>query len=875
MMRLVFRIILIIVITVFCTESANAQYLNFAKSDSLYKELERTDGKERVNVLIALADELGTSSLTDAIQISRSAIDISGKLGFTEELIKAYISNAAVHYAYGDITIAFGMLDSAIILSKSANNYLLTGNAYLHKSEIERQLEQYADAYFSSDSAAKYYAKVDYLKGILDVYVFRGRMFMMNNQYDEALQYFSEAETKAKEGEFPEFSATLLHCIGFCYYKKGDYSTALLLFDKSLEENTKSGDFETVISTYNFLGEFNTIVKGDYKKSLENYFDGIKVSKNRGLNGYLSTFYTKVSHSYMVMGDFNKAREFNQIALDIRIQTGTKYLIGSAYINIGATYFKEGNYFLAEEYYTKGLPLLIETDRIFLIRHAYLKLAQVYEKLKDSNKALASLKMYVAYSDSVDIQDEKAKLSKYRLKYELEKKNSEIKAAELERKTKESVFYLLIIVLLLVTILVIILRIISDRKQKNKLKGLNVTLEEIIKERTKDLEELKSAKEKAEESDRLKTAFLASISHEIRTPMNSIIGFSDLLSYDKNLSEIERSEFSDIIKRRGKDLLEIIDDIIDVSIIESGDVKIVKSVCRINQIFFDLFSAFDNHRISIGKKKIVIEMNLVKDDKFIIITDGLRLRQILSNLLDNSLKFTDTGSIKFGYDAPEDGFMKFFVKDSGIGIPEDKSDIIFDRFRQIDDSHTREYGGTGLGLTISKKLIELLGGKIWFNSEPCKGSEFYFTLPALSVPDITERMDNDIINDPSELDWKGKTILIVEDDGSNYRLINALIQKTKAEIVYAVNGREAVDIYSSDNHIDMILMDMRMPVMDGFEATREIRKKSQSVPIIALTAFVMPEDYDKCIKAGCDDHISKPFSINALFSTIRKYIKEE
>ena len=383
--------------------------------------------------------------------------------------------------------------------------------------------------------------------------------------------------------------------------------------------------------------------------------------------------------------------------------------------------------------------------------------------------------------------------------------------------------------------------------------------------------ELKLSKDRAEESDRLKTAFLANMSHEIRTPMNAIIGFSELLN-DPDLSIDTRKEFVQLINDNSKVLLNIIEAVIDVAKIEAEQIKIVQSSCLVNQIFDDLANFYKNETKKLSQKKIKIEISkAVEDDQFAIVTDPLRFKQIMSNLMSNAIKFTEKGVIELGYIVEDDDIIQFYVKDSGIGLPPDKLKLIFERFRQAEESSTKEYGGTGLGLTISRKLVELLGGKIWVESEINKGSTFLFTLPLKLTKGASKTKPFDNLSDKH--DWSGKIILVAEDEKSNFDLVKAILLKTKASIKWVKNGKEAVDYCMKNDHIDMVLMDIRMPEMNGYEATKKIKVVKPELPIISLTAYALEEDREQSITSGCDDHISKPIKPLELMNKMSQYFK--
>jgi PAS domain S-box-containing protein len=379
------------------------------------------------------------------------------------------------------------------------------------------------------------------------------------------------------------------------------------------------------------------------------------------------------------------------------------------------------------------------------------------------------------------------------------------------------------------------------------------------------IEELVRAKEKAEESDNLKTAFLHNISHEIRTPMNAIVGFSALLG-EPDIEEKIRSSYIEVIMQSSNHLLSIINDIVDISNIEANLIKTVKNEVNINSFLKAIYNQFI-HKADEKKIKLVIETEL-KDSEAIILTDNTKLNQILSNIVSNALKFTDKGQVKIWYRVKEK-FLEFGISDTGIGISQEHHDRIFNRFYQVQNSVTRLYEGTGLGLAISKAYVEHMGGKIWLFSEPGTGTSFFFTIPyekqeAKGIL-VHEENSNDSFVFPTK-----KVILVAEDIESNFKLIRYFLNGSNAEVLHAYNGKEAVEKCLSGENIDLVLMDIKMPVMDGYTAVKLIREKNNSVPIIAQTAYA--EDRDKAIECGCSGFISKPFDKKSLFKVLFEFI---
>jgi signal transduction histidine kinase len=384
--------------------------------------------------------------------------------------------------------------------------------------------------------------------------------------------------------------------------------------------------------------------------------------------------------------------------------------------------------------------------------------------------------------------------------------------------------------------------------------------------------DLTEAKERAEESDRLKSSFLANMSHEIRTPLNAIVGFSNLIISENDNNPSMKKQFYKIIETSSTDLLNIIEDILDTSRIETGFVSVNKTAVDLHKLMCDLLVIFQNH-IYLKDKPVELKYHYPKiTDKLSIITDGLRLKQIMSNLINNAIKFTEKGEIEFGFDIIEnkgEQILKLFVQDTGIGIPVDKYDYIFERFRKLEIETDKIYRGNGLGLYIAKKLSQMLGGDITLESKPNLGSTFYVTIPYISTQPGQETVTNGSIQYVHH-NWLGKTILVVEDEDSNYNYLEALLSN-RVKLLWVNNGADALKIIS-EVPVDLVLMDIKLPKMDGLEATKRIKKQRSDLPVIAVTAYAMDADKKHSIEAGCDNYISKPYKMEDLYSLIDTYI---
>jgi signal transduction histidine kinase/CheY-like chemotaxis protein len=382
-------------------------------------------------------------------------------------------------------------------------------------------------------------------------------------------------------------------------------------------------------------------------------------------------------------------------------------------------------------------------------------------------------------------------------------------------------------------------------------------------------EELIKAKIKAEESDKLKSIFLANMSHEIRTPMNAIMGFSNLLG-NNALDESEKSQYLEIIKSSGSRLMQLINDILDLSKIEAKQLSINTSIYSLSEIFMNSTESF--RKSDLLKKKPGIELTLVipeayKNIRFI--SDGNRVQQVLDNLISNAIKYTQEGKIETGFSIKSDDnndFIEIYVKDSGIGISEEKGSLVFERFRQVEEGRFHE--GAGLGLSISKGIVDLLGGKIWYVSKENAGSSFYFTIPYIAskeplvpAPSASEVMSK----------LNGKNIIIAEDDFFSFRYLQLLLSGQNANIMHAENGRILMKMIQKSLP-DLILLDINMPEMSGFEFLTEMQAAGINIKIIAQTAYAMSAEKERCLNAGCDGYISKPIKKNELFDVINSVL---
>lgn len=379
--------------------------------------------------------------------------------------------------------------------------------------------------------------------------------------------------------------------------------------------------------------------------------------------------------------------------------------------------------------------------------------------------------------------------------------------------------------------------------------------------------ELNAAKDKAEESDRLKSAFLANMSHEIRTPMNGILGFTDLLKEPK-LSGKEQEKYIGIIESSGQRLLNTVNDLIDISKIEAGQMKVSVSDVNLSKLLEQLFAFFN---VEAQKKGLQLFLSTTSlSENIILLSDQEKLYSILTNLIKNAIKYTRSGSIDFGFEKKGDE-LQFFVKDTGDGISENRLNVIFDRFIRSDLHEDDASEGSGLGLSISKAYVKMLGGKIWAESKEGEGSQFYFTIPYKTLKSKNPENKEADSETKSKHQIKDLKILIAEDEESGFDLLSVLLKDVSKEILCAKTGVETVEQCRNNQDIDLVLMDIQMPIMNGYEASKQIREFNKDVIIIAQTAFALAGDREKALEAGCNDYISKPIKKEILNKKLQKF----
>jgi len=708
-----------------------------------------------------------------------------------------------------------------------------------------------------------------------EIYLLQGRLAALSYEFDTAFQYYHEALATCSEQENNEGLTNVFLVIGNELETHGYYNLAGNYYLKALDLIDKHRNYKLTVMVFNKLAETYYMQQ----------------------NYSLVNKYTLHASEYAQRNNFKYGNGLAHILIGkTAIETSSYNIAEKSFHQAGDILNNYGNYEIIAQLLVGKIQLYHETAEMDRAKASVNELMTIWEKIKNTefkkqtnailtkyylslgntSEALKYFNLYNESSKYINSHKGHNQLltahTAYSLSYSdnrLKQKQQELSKIRAQKKVQQLIIFLLIISTVVILLFMIIIYRLY-RKNRNAAEQLLKKNREISQSR----EELLEAKEKAEESDKLKSSFLANMSHEIRTPMNSIIGFSNLLM-NENISDEKRKKYFGIIQKNGYGLANLIDDIIDLSKLESNQLTLHPEKCELHSELKNIERKLKNELEAF--KKPYIDLRLILPPKQSVKTcnvDFIRVKQVLANLLVNAVKFTKQGVIEFGYHYHEKQ-LRFFVQDTGIGIAPEAKDIIFKRFRQVDEGVSREHGGTGHGLALCKGLVELMGGKIWLDSELNKGTIFYFTVnvdEVILLPDEDTRKKFTIPN-RKDIDWAGNKLLIVEDEEENYFLLKEIISETNAQHSWAKNGAKAVEMVDKEG-FNAVIMDIKMPVMDGYEATRKIKKKHPNLPVIALTAFSFSGQQSECIAAGCDSYVSKPVDFDEIIQAITPFLKD-
>jgi len=811
----------------------------YAKIDSLLQKLETAEGAERVDVLNKLAREKLHTDPDKAIELGNQALEI-----------------------------AVDIKD----VKREADAYFQIAEAFSLKGENIRALDY-------SLKSLKTYSGINDRTGMAQSYNACGKVYKLLGDYSTALDYHLKALRIYEDLEDKKGIANSMIYAGIVYRNLGNSDIAMDYYDQAINAGREIDNYQILSDALVSKGNIYWY-NGENDKALQFYKEALSILNESEIDGdELAGIYNNIGNVNRQNGNFFSALEFYEKSLDISKRLGDKNLIAVTLKNIGITYKMSENYQKALDYLNQSRELAEEIRLMAVNQETLLELSNTWTALQDYKKALDYYKAYTELNKSMTKEQASNKISIMQLGYHLkeEAQKQTIREFDLTMKVlkERNIRNVIIFITLLAISFIFILwtRYKLKLKKNQELRLLNADLEKRVEERTRRLREenerRRIAQEHAELANETKNRFLANISHEVRTPINAIIGFCDLTMK----SEINPKLRVNLqrIKDSTEHLLALIKDVLDYSQIDKGRSELKKVRIDLNSMVESVVNAF---YLDAKSKKIDLSFSIDNKIPKNLIGDKDALRQILYNLVGNALKFTESGKIsvevKEAEKINEENKTKlyFSVKDTGIGISKMKQKLIFMDFTQEHDTSSRKYGGAGLGLTISKHFVELMGGKIWVDSDKGQGSNFMFTVelgvePVKTKTSKVESVEND----------KRLHVLIAEDNILNAQVIVAFLNRMGHSSDVAKNGLEALQILS-EKDFDAVLMDIEMPEMDGLEATIAIRQGKENVrnpkiPIVALTAHALKDYEDKSMKAGMNSYLTKPVDINELSDVLQ------
>jgi signal transduction histidine kinase len=828
---------------------------------------------------VGIASNLNPDSIKQLVESANEEQRLEVLLSSSEQILNKYPEQAAIY------------AQRALLLAKERGNEPSIAKANILLARAKYIIGHYNLALEHLDSAHNTYLNQSDSLNLTESYQLYGLIYTRVGDFKKALDNAQRAFDLARNIKSRKKLAELSREIGNIYFYFGERAIALDFFQKSLNLSQQYKDNDGIAKAYNNMGRIYAEL-GRYNIALEYLKKSLdsKVKEDDRVS-YGNTL-LNIGTVYLKKEDFTRALEFfEESRVNFSSVNNAEGTANSLYY-LGITYYRLKRFNQALALQNEAWEIVTKTNTKRLMVNVSQAIADIYESIGDYQKAYQYIQTYLDLRDSV-FSDEKSRLLiELETRYQLHTKQRQIELLSKERALEESertrirvlIALLSIVASLFITLTYFaytrfrykskaneeLIKEISYRKRiEAQLNEYQDQLENLVEERTW---ELKVAKDKAEESDMLKTAFLTNMSHEIRTPMNAIVGFSYLLT-DKESTAEAKAEYIKIIKSNGEVLMNLINDILDISIIEAGQLKMKSKPFVLAELLDELKFFFNQEFEKQGKKDI--ELTCDYDSacpNLVINTDKIRLRQVVSNLLWNALKFTFEGKITFGFRLSGTEELIFYVKDTGIGIEPDKHELIFDRFSKFNvGSDSSLYSGTGLGLAICRELVGALGGGIWLDSIPGRGSTFYFTIPYEA--NGHSHMEPSLANFKVNKDvFSGKTILIAEDVVSNYKLLEAFLANLNMNILWAKDGIQAIKLFRENPTINIILMDIQMPIMDGLNAVKNIRKLNTSVPIIVNTAFYMTDEMEQSIEAGSTDYMSKPIRKEDLLIKLTLYL---
>ncbi len=887
------------------------------EADSLKQVIAQSEGSEQIDALNRLAALLLQDRPARAREYASQALELAQKEKYRKAVAQAWLHIGDSYFYEEKYDSATGFYEDALKLYRQINDPdgIATSLYYLAVNYDYNKDRALAAGYYLQ--AAQKYDSLHQVRTLSDIYYSLGMIYDTGGDNYKALDYYQKSLAITDSLDLPQESAATLNTIGTLFYDWGNFKEALSYYKKSLKIMRQGNNLEGIAQTLNNIGILY-YDWGNLDEALKFYKESLQIEEQRGNEAGMSSSYNNIGIIYADQKKYDQALDYYNRSLEIERKHNDKSGIATSLNNLGELYsetgqplraigmleqsltlekeigdalgiaiafntlsalhLKNGNINKSLRYNDSSLAIANRLSNPETIMDAYKNYTDAYEVMDKPGLALHYQKRYAALKDSLFSENMHKEIARLQASYELDKKQKEIELLnsrnrlhqlDLENKRiivrrQRVIMYITIVGFVAVLIVSIILfRLMFQKRKAYAL--LNEQNREILRNRN----ELIRARDKAEESDRLKSIFLANMSHELRTPLNGILGFTEILRSE--VKDPAHREMADVINTSGNRLLETLNSIIDLSIIESNKMELNAVQISLDDLINERVTLY---KIAASKKNLYLNTD-IPEKGIVFLSDAKILRNLLNNLIDNAIKYTRTGGIDVGAAidyATDPPAMEFRVSDTGIGIPQEQVKFIFEKFRQVSEGHNREYEGAGLGLTICKKYLELLNGSLQVESRPGEGSTFIARFPVALARENMPRQDaKEKQKDNIRFRGKKPRVLVVENEETNLRYIEYNL-KNFCQVDAAMDGPEAIR-QVSEKQYDAILMDINLgATMNGMTAAQHIRQVPgySSIPIAAVTANAMKGQKEEFLAGGCTHYLSKPFTT----AQIRDLVKE-